>query len=96
MRCWFHVFGGATVTDGPQHVILLREKAPLAVVFGVLLALGLFPGPFVAALERAAEQILRSAHTDSAPHAPAAAEPHAAFVPGPSPASQFQKGICPC
>lgn len=96
MRCWFHVFGGATATDGPQHVILLREKAPLAVLFGVLLALGLFPGPFVGALERAAEQILRSAHPNSAPPAAAAAEPHAAFVPVPRPVPQPQKGISPC
>lgn len=96
MRCWFHVFGGATATDGPRHVILLREKVPLAVLFGVLLVLGMFPGPLVSALERAAEQILGSTHAEPFRSSPHAGQPDAAFAPLPRPVAPYQKGISPC
>jgi NADH-quinone oxidoreductase subunit M len=60
MRCWFHVFGGPREVDAPRHAILRREQVPLTVLLAVLFGLGIWPGPLVAALERAAEAVLRS------------------------------------
>jgi NADH-quinone oxidoreductase subunit M len=60
MRCWFHVFGGPREVDAPRHGILRREQVPLTVLLAVLFGLGIWPGPLVAAFERAAEAVLRS------------------------------------
>jgi formate hydrogenlyase subunit 3/multisubunit Na+/H+ antiporter MnhD subunit len=66
MRCWFHVFGGPTAADGPKHAILPREQATLLGLLVVLVVLGVFPGPLVHSLERAAGQILQ--HPVRPPH----------------------------
>lgn len=58
MRAWFEVFGGPTATDGPRHAILPRERVALATLLVVLFGLGLWPGPLVNALDRAAERLL--------------------------------------
>jgi NADH-quinone oxidoreductase subunit M len=70
MRCWFTVFGGPTGTDSPRHEILLRERVSFTVLLAVLFGLGLWPGPLVRSLDRAAAQILRVLH---APHSSAPA-----------------------
>lgn len=71
MRCWFTVFGGPTGRDNPHHEVLRRERTAFTVLVGALFVLGLWPGPLVRSLDRAAEQILRrpaSVHaSDSAP-----------------------------
>jgi NADH-quinone oxidoreductase subunit M len=66
MRCWFHVFGGPTATDGPKHAILTRERVALTGLLATLIGLGIVPGPLVTSLDRTAVQILRSA-PDHAP-----------------------------
>lgn len=58
MRAWFEVFGGPTAPDGPRHAILPRERVALATLLVVLFGLGLWPGPLVNALDRAAERLL--------------------------------------
>jgi len=58
MRGWFFIFGGPTAVDGPRHTILLRERFALTALLVPLFAFGLWPGPLVATLERAAEQLL--------------------------------------
>jgi NADH-quinone oxidoreductase subunit M len=60
MRGWFHVFGGPTGTDNPRHEILPRERIALTALLAVLFGLGLWPGPLVRSLDRAATQILRA------------------------------------
>jgi NADH-quinone oxidoreductase subunit M len=70
MRCWFTVFGGPTATDHPQHAILPRERASFTILLAVLFGLGLWPGPLVRSLDRAAGQILRRpapVHPSAAP-----------------------------
>ena len=70
MRCWFHVFGGQQPVDSPRHGILRREQVSLTVLLAVLFGLGLWPGPLVQALERAAAGVLRdSGGHDQADHA---------------------------
>lgn len=59
MRSWFHVFGGPSTIDSPRHAILSREQVPLTALVVVLFALGIWPGPLVQSLERAAEGVLR-------------------------------------
>ena len=76
MRCWFHVFGGPSPVDSPRHAILGREKVPLTILIGTLFVLGIWPGPLVQSLERAAEGVLRAAAADgSTPDQPG---PHGA------------------
>jgi NADH-quinone oxidoreductase subunit M len=76
MRCWFHVFGGPSPVDSPRHAILGREKVPLTILIGTLFVLGIWPGPLVQSLERAAEGVLRAAVADgSTPDQPG---PHGA------------------
>ncbi len=58
MRGWFLIFGGPTAVDGPRHTILPRERFALTALLVPLFAFGLWPGPLVATLERAAEQLL--------------------------------------
>lgn len=58
MRCWFFVFGGPTAPDGPRHAILRREQLALSALLITLFALGLYPGPVVRAIDRAADQLL--------------------------------------
>jgi NADH:ubiquinone oxidoreductase subunit 2 (subunit N) len=58
MRGWFFIFGGPTAVDGPRHTILARERFALTALLVPLFAFGLWPGPLVATLERAAEQLL--------------------------------------
>lgn len=78
MRCWFHVFGGARPVDSPHHAMLRREQVSLTALLATLFLLGLWPGPLVGALERAAAGVLRSAGprhadasgSDAASHAP--------------------------
>jgi NADH-quinone oxidoreductase subunit M len=67
MRCWFTVFGGPTGTDNPRHAILSRERASFTVLLAVLFGLGLWPGPLVRCLDRAAGQILRVPAPDPVP-----------------------------
>lgn len=91
MRCWFHVFGGARPVDSPHHAILRREQTSLTVLLATLFALGLWPGPLVGALERAAAGVLRSARPagssghDAEEHHPAAVPSSFLPPPGPSP-----------
>ena len=80
MRCWFQVFGGPSPIDSPRHAILRREQIALTMLIGMLFGLGLWPGPLVQALERAAEGVLRTA-TPAQPPA-AQPEPHAAAQGG--------------
>jgi NADH-quinone oxidoreductase subunit M len=109
MRCWFHVFGGPAVVDSPRHAVLHREQLTFTVLIGTLFALGIWPGPLVQALERAAEGILRttgqSVHEplapDSAASPPAGGpswrpprRPRSECLP-PCPVSAM-KGILPC
>lgn len=72
MRCWFHVFGGRPEPDSPRHAILVREQVPLTALVVVLFALGLWPGPLVRSLERAAGSVLRGG--DRPPSSSPAAE----------------------
>jgi len=58
VRGWFFIFGGPTAVDGPRHTILPRERFALTALLVPLFAFGLWPGPLVATLERAAEQLL--------------------------------------
>lgn len=67
MRCWFHIFGGPQAVDGPGHEILPRERWPLTVLLATLFALGIWPGPLVQALDRAATHILRLPSVDPVP-----------------------------
>jgi len=64
MRCWFRVFGGPVVEDGPRHAILRREKVPLTALLLTLAGLGLYPGPLVSFLDRAATQLLQPVAPD--------------------------------
>lgn len=73
MRCWFTVFGGPTATDNPRHEVLRRERVAVTALLAVVVCLGLWPGPLVRSLDRAAELILRRpAAAPSAPSAPSA------------------------
>lgn len=74
MRCWFRVFGGPADNDGPRHAILRREKIPLAALLLTLGGLGLYPGPLVTFLERAAAQLLEPVSSPSVPPAPSTAK----------------------
>jgi NADH-quinone oxidoreductase subunit M len=65
MRGWFHVFGGPLAADGPRHAILLRERVAFTGLVATLFVLGLWPGPLVRALDRAAGRLLGVA---TAPH----------------------------
>lgn len=58
MRGWFLIFGGPVAIDGPRHQILPRERFALTALLAPLFILGLWPGPLVTTLERAAEQLL--------------------------------------
>ena len=78
MRCWFHVFGGPTGIDNPRHEILPRERLSFTILLAALFGLGLWPGPLVRALDRAAEQILRvpaAAHSSAQISSPASSSP---------------------
>jgi NADH-quinone oxidoreductase subunit M len=66
MRGWFHLFGGPTTVDAPQHAILPRERFALSALVAILFGLGLFPGPFVHSLENVAASLLMA----RAPHPP--------------------------
>ncbi|MCE9630950.1 MAG: hypothetical protein K8S94_09615 [Planctomycetia bacterium] len=77
MRCWFHVFGGPSAVDSPKHGILPRERLTLITLIAVLFVLGIWPGPLVRALEKAAERVLFT----PAPQPPAAADPPRAAAP---------------
>lgn len=66
MRAWFMIFGGAAPAGGPRHPLLRRERAALLGILAALVLLGLFPGPFVRATERAASGILPAAGTPEA------------------------------
>ena len=69
MRCWFHVFGGPRPAESPSHEILLRERLPLTILLATVFGLGIWPGPFVQALDRVAAQILRLPSADPLPAA---------------------------
>ncbi|RLS76070.1 MAG: hypothetical protein DWI03_10075 [Planctomycetota bacterium] len=58
MRGWFHLFGGPVTVDAPQHAILPRERFALTTLVAILFVLGLWPGPFVHALENVAASLL--------------------------------------
>lgn len=77
MRAWFMLFGGAAPAGGPPHPLLRRERAALLGILAVLVLLGMFPGPFVRAIERAASGILAAAGAPGADAtAPETARPH--------------------
>jgi NADH-quinone oxidoreductase subunit M len=59
MRCWFQVFGGPRSVDSPCHAVLRRERVALTALIASLFVLGIWPGPLVQSLDRAAERILR-------------------------------------
>ncbi len=63
VRGWFTVFGGAVAPDGPKHSILRRERVALGLLLLTIFALGLYPGPLVQSMERAAESLLGSRAT---------------------------------
>lgn len=67
MRCWFQVFGGRREVDAPVHAVLRRERAPLTALIAGLFALGLWPGPLVQSLDKAAERILRVPESHTVP-----------------------------
>jgi len=69
MRGWFHLFGGPAAGDGPRHAILPRERVALTALLATLFLLGLWPGPFVRALDRATGRLL------GVPAAPAEPDP---------------------
>jgi NADH-quinone oxidoreductase subunit M len=64
MRCWLQVFGGHRDADAPRHAVLGRERIPLTALIAALFSLGMWPGPLVQSLDRAAGQILRVASAD--------------------------------
>ena len=66
VRGWFRIFGGPTAADAPRHQVLRRERAPLICLLAVLFGLGLWPAPFVQALEEVAESLLRSRQPSTA------------------------------
>lgn len=68
LRGWFRLFGGPTTVDAPRHSVLPRERVPLVGLLVVLFGLGLWPGPFVHALERVAAGLLASRHHTTVPH----------------------------
>lgn len=61
LRAWFLLFGGTAPASGPLHPALPRERAALLAILAFLVALGLCPGPFVRATERAATSFLAPA-----------------------------------
>ena len=67
MRAWFHVFGGTPGVDAPRHAILPREQAPFTALVAALFALGIWPGPLVQTLERAAQGVLRGGRATAPP-----------------------------
>lgn len=87
MRCWFQVFGGARPVDSPHHAILRREQVSLTALLAALFLLGLWPGPLVGALERAAEGVLRTAHRadTAAPDGRSGKHPSVTVPPTPVP-----------
>jgi len=58
VRGWFRIFGGPATPDAPRHQVLRRERVPLVFLLAVLFGLGLWPGPFVQALEKVADSLL--------------------------------------
>lgn len=58
VRGWFRVFGGPVTVDAPRHAILPRERVAFTLLLGILLGLGLWPGPFVQSLEKVATSLL--------------------------------------
>ncbi|MEX0669855.1 MAG: proton-conducting transporter membrane subunit [Pirellulales bacterium] len=107
MRCWFHVFGGPSAVDSPQHAILPRERLTFTALIAALFVLGIWPGPLVQALEKAAEQVLRApAALPPPPLAPPSIPAHPAhgaatqhLFPGSlsiMTAPSVTKGIFPC
>ncbi|MFM7521633.1 MAG: hypothetical protein ACKO9B_14360, partial [Planctomycetota bacterium] len=66
VRGWFAIFGGPAPVDRPRHPILPRERVVFTALLAILVVLGLWPGPLVAALERIAGTLLESRH-DAAP-----------------------------
>jgi len=66
MRGWFYVFGGPVAPDGPRHAILVRERVALSAILFALFGLGMYPGPLVRSLERAAGELLGHPAEDSA------------------------------
>jgi NADH-quinone oxidoreductase subunit M len=74
IRGWFQLFGGPATPDAPQHVILRRERVALSLLLAILFGLGLYPGPFIASLERVAASLL--AVREHQPPGPASAGVH--------------------
>ncbi len=61
IRAWFHVFGGPDRMPGRGHPVLPRERMTMTPLVCLLLLLGLYPAPLVAALERTAASLLGQA-----------------------------------
>jgi NADH-quinone oxidoreductase subunit M len=72
VRAWFRLFGGPAVVDAPRHAVLPRERVTLVALLVVLFGLGLWPGPFVHALEQVAASLLASRRPAHAPAHPGA------------------------
>jgi NADH-quinone oxidoreductase subunit M len=70
VRAWFRLFGGPAAIDAPRHAVLPRERGTLLALLVVLVGLGLWPGPFVHALEQVATSLLASRRSAHAPAHP--------------------------
>ena len=70
VRAWFRLFGGPALVDAPRHAVLPRERVTLVGLLAVLVGLGLWPGPFVHALEQVSTSLLSSRRTAHAPAHP--------------------------
>lgn len=67
MRAWLEVFGGPAAVDGPRHAILPRERLAFVLLLAVLFGFGLWPGPLVNVLDRAAVRLLEPVPGTSSP-----------------------------
>jgi NADH-quinone oxidoreductase subunit M len=72
VRGWFRIFGGPSGVDAPRHQVVRRERVPLIILLAVLFGLGLWPGPFVQALENVAESLVGARRPAAAPVLPGA------------------------
>lgn len=67
MRCWFQVFGGPREADAATHAVLARERGALTILLAALFGFGIWPGPLVQSLDRAAGRILGVSTRDPVP-----------------------------
>lgn len=67
IRGWFGIFGGPTTPDAPRHEVLWRERIGFATLLGIIMGLGLVPGPLVRTLDRVAAALLVGRDADHQP-----------------------------